>query len=229
MRDQGSSADFVLTVRSQYPIHAQTAPERESLSHATKEFQMRLNLSTVLSVSTVVAVAAPASAALTLTNFEITASRISFNLSGTITAQQAGNNEIRIVDNADDFWTLQGLTPWTAVDRFLDSYSGPSLSIGSSSLYRVDTRRFGSGSSIVMFFNQSFVQGASVSGTFSFDAPAAGGIFSSPAQQFINLENRSFKAGIGGVAFATDLGNPVPAPGAIALLGLAGLAGRRRR
>ena len=191
---------------------------------------MRLNLSTVLSVSTVVAVAAPASAALTLTNFEITASRISFNLSGTITAQQAGNNEIRIVDNADDFGTLRGLTPWTAVDRFLDSYSGPSLSIGSSSLYRVDTRRFGSGSMIVMFFNQSFVQGASVSGTFSFDAPAAGGFNGSfPAQQFINFENRAFKAGIGGVAFATDLGNSVPAPGAIALLGLAGLAGRRRR
>ena len=190
---------------------------------------MRLNLSTVLSVSTVVAVAAPASAALTLTNFSITASRISFDLSGTITAQQAGENEIRIVDNDDDFYNLQGLTPWTAVDRFLDSYNGPALSIGASDLYRVDTRRFGTGSMIVMFFDTAFVQGATVNGTFSFDAPAAGGIFSAPAQQFINLGNRTFKAGIGSVAFATNLGNSVPAPGAIALLGLAGLAGRRRR
>jgi hypothetical protein len=177
----------------------------------------------------VAALAAPASAALTLTNFQITASRISFDLSGTVTAQQAGQTEIRIVDNADDFYNLQGLTAWTAVDRFLDSYSGPSLSIGSSALYRVDTRRFGSGSMIVMFFNQSFVQGASVSGTFSFDAPAAGGIFGSPAQQFINFDGRAFKAGIGNVAFASNLSNSVPAPGAIALLGLAGIVGRRRR
>jgi hypothetical protein len=177
----------------------------------------------------VAALSAPASAALTLTNFQITASRISFDLSGTVTAQQAGQTEIRIVDNADDFYTLQGLTAWTAVDRFLDSYSGPSLSIGSAVLNRVDTRRFGSGSMIVMFFNQSFVQGASVSGTFSFDAPAAGGIFGSPAQQFINLDGRAFKAGIGNVAFASNLSNSVPTPGAIALLGLAGIVGRRRR
>jgi hypothetical protein len=177
----------------------------------------------------VAALAAPASAALTLTNFQMTASRISFDLSGTITAQQAGNSEIRIVDNADDFWNLQGLTPWTAVDRFLDSYTGPSLSIGSAVLNRVDTRRFSSGSMIVMFFSQSFAQGASVSGTFSFDAPAAGGIFGSPAQQFINFDNREFKAGIGQVAFATNLSNSVPTPGAVALLGLAGLVGRRRR
>lgn len=190
---------------------------------------MRLTSATVLAAASIVAtVAAPASAALNLTNFSITASRISFDLSGTITAQQSGATEIRIVDNADDFSNLQGLTPWTQVDRFLDSYTGPSLSIGASSLYRVDTRRFGTGSVIVMFFNQSFAQGASVSGTFSFDAPAAGGIFSSPAQQFINFEGREFKAGINNVAFATGLSN-VPAPGAVALLGLAGLVGRRRR
>ena len=190
---------------------------------------MHLASSTVLAATiALAAVTAPASAALTLTNFSITASRISFDLSGTITAQQAGQSEIRIVDNADDFWNLQGLTPWTAVDRFLDSYNGPALAIGASDLYRVDTRRFSSGSMIVMFFDTAFVQGATVNGTFSFDAPAAGGIFSAPAQQFVNFENRAFKAGIGNVSFATGLAN-VPAPGAIALLGLAGLAGRRRR
>jgi hypothetical protein len=78
---------------------------------------------------------------------------------------------------------------------------------------------------IIMFFNQAFVEGASVSGTFSFDAPAAGGPLGRPAQQFINLANRQFKATIGGVAFATNL----PAPGAIAALGMAGLLGNRRR
>lgn len=106
MRDQGSSADFVRS-HSSLSIsdpRANRAGTGKSFTR-NKEFQMRLNLSTVLSVSTVVAVAAPASAALTLTNFEITTSRISFNLSGTITAQQAGKNEIRIVDNADDFGT----------------------------------------------------------------------------------------------------------------------------
>jgi len=203
---------------------------RENLrKHTQTGVFMRFTSSTVLAATIALAsVTAPASAALTLTNFSITASRISFDLSGTITAQQAGQSEIRIVDNADDFWNLQGLTPWTAVDRFLDSYNGPALAIGASDLYRVDTRRFSSGSMIVMFFDTAFVQGATVSGTFSFDAPAAGGIFNAPAQQFINFENRAFKAGIGNVSFATGLAN-VPAPGAIALIGLAGLAGRRRR
>ena len=173
----------------------------------------------------VACVSASADAALVLSNFQITSSRISFDLAGTVTAQQAGNNEIRIVDNADDFYTLRGLTPWTATDRFLDSYTGPSFSIGSASLYRVDTRRFGSGSMMVMFFDSAFVQGASVSGTFSFDAPAAGGPLGRPAQQFINLANRQFKAGINNVAFATN----VPAPGAIAALGMTALLGNRRR
>ena len=174
----------------------------------------------------VACVSASADAALILSNFQITSSRISFDLAGTVTAQQAGNNEIRIVDNADDFYTLRGLTPWTATDRFLDSYTGPSFSIGSASLYRVDTRRFGSGSMMVMFFNGAFVQGASVSGRFSFDAPAAGGFNGSfPAQQFISLAGRQFKAGINNVAFATNL----PAPGAIAALGMTALLGNRRR
>jgi hypothetical protein len=173
----------------------------------------------------VACVSASADAALVLSNFQITSSRISFDLAGTVTAQQAGNNEIRIVDNADDFYTLRGLTPWTATDRFLDSYTGPSFSIGSASLNRVDTRRFGSGSMMVMFFDSAFVQGASVSGTFSFDAPAAGGPLGRPAQQFINLANRQFKAGINNVAFATN----VPAPGAIAALGMTALLGNRRR
>jgi len=172
----------------------------------------------------VACVSASADAALVLSNFQITSSRISFDLAGTVTAQQAGNNEIRIVDNADDFYTLRGLTPWTATDRFLDSYTGPSLSIGSASLYRVDTRRI-TGSYIIMFFSQAFVQGASVSGRFSFDAPAAGGPLGRPAQQFINLANRQFKAGINNVAFATNL----PAPGAIAALGMTALLGTRRR
>jgi hypothetical protein len=173
----------------------------------------------------VACVSASADAALVLSNFQITSSRISFDLAGTVTAQQAGNKEIRIVDNADDFYTLQGLTPWTATDRFLDSYTGPSFSIGSASLYRVDTRSFDSGSMMVMFFNSSFVQGASVSGRFSFDAPAAGGFLGRPAQQFINLAGRQFKAGIDNVAFATNL----PAPGAIAALGMTALLGNRRR
>jgi hypothetical protein len=165
----------------------------------------------------VACVSASADAALVLSNFQITSSRVSFDLAGTITAQQAGNNEIRIGDDAAP------LTHWNAVDRFLDSYTGPSLSIGSASLYRVDTRSFGSGSMMVMFFNSSFVQGASVSGRFSFDAPAAGG--GHPAQQFINLAGRQFKAGINNVAFATNL----PAPGAIAALGMTALLGNRRR
>lgn len=189
----------------------------------------RISCLAVASFTVATCLAAPASAALTLTNFQISATNISFDLSGTVTAQQAGQSEIRIVDNNDDFWNLQGLTPWTSVDRFLDSYSGPSFSLGNSDLYRVDTRKFGSGSMIVLFFDEAFTQGASVSGSFSFDTPGPGGIFSSPAQQFVNFEGRQFKAGIGNVAFATNLSNSVPAPGALALLGLAGVAGKRRR
>ena len=166
----------------------------------------------------VACVSASADAALVLSNFQITSSRISFDLAGTVTAQQAGNNQISITDDAAP------LTHWNAVDRFLDSYTGPSLSIGSASLYRVDTRRI-TGSYIIMFFSQAFVQGASVSGTFSFDAPAAGGPLGRPAQQFINLANRQFSANIGGVPFATNL----PAPGAIAALGMTALLGNRRR
>jgi hypothetical protein len=174
----------------------------------------------------VACVSASADAALVLSNFQITSSRISFDLAGTVTAQQAGNSQISIIDNAAD-WYAGGapLGAFTATDRFLDSYTGPSFSIGSASLYRVDTRRSGSNSVIVMFFNSAFVQGDSVSGTFSFDAPAAGGPLGRPAQQFIDLANRQFKAGINNVAFATNL----PAPGAIAALGMTGLLGNRRR
>jgi|LauGreDrversion2_5_1035112.scaffolds.fasta_scaffold52149_1 hypothetical protein len=158
----------------------------------------------------VACVSASADAALVLSNFQITSSRISFDLAGTVTAQQAGKDRIQIDDDAAP------LTHWLAADRMFDSYTGPSFSIGSASINRMDTRRI-TGSYMIMFFNSAFVQGASVSGRFSFDAPTG--------QQFINLNGRRFKATIGGVPFATNL----PAPGAIAVLGMTGLLGNRRR
>jgi len=167
----------------------------------------------------VACVSASADAALVLSNFQITSSRISFDLAGTVTAQQAGNSQIEITDDAAP------LTHWLAADRRFDSYTGPSFSIGSASINRMDTRRQTS-SYMIIYFSSAFVQGDSVSGRFSFDAPTGGGFNGSLApQQFINLDGRQFKATIGGVPFATNL----PAPGAIAALGMTALLGNRRR
>ncbi|MEY2794322.1 MAG: hypothetical protein RIR10_38, partial [Planctomycetota bacterium] len=94
---------------------------------------------------------------------------------------------------------------------------------------RIDMQTFTSSSQLVIFFSNTFTTGEAVSGSVQCAMPGSG--------SFNDLANRTFRIAAtpssgwsGGQYLFTGLtSNEVPAPGALALLGLAGLAGRRRR
>lgn len=171
---------------------------------------------TVLSVS---ALATSADAALTLGGFSLSGPNFSLSMSGTInTPYNIECDQIRVTSDQAGTW---GTDNW-----FMSNLA--SMTIGDSVVTRIDMQTFTSSSQLVIFFSNTFTTGEAVSGSVDCTMPSG---------SYDNLANRTFRIAAtpssgwsGGLYLFEGLtSNEVPAPGAIALLGLAGLTRRSRR
>jgi MYXO-CTERM domain-containing protein len=172
---------------------------------------------TVLSVS---ALATSADAALTLGGFSLSGPNFSLSMSGTInTPYNIECDQIRV-------WSDQS-GPWGDDRWFMSNLA--SMTIGDAVVNRIDMQSGSGGSQLVIFFSNTFTTGEAVSGSVQCTMPNSG--------SFNDLANRTFRIAAtpssgwnGGQHLFTGLtSNEVPAPGALALLGLAGLTRRSRR
>jgi MYXO-CTERM domain-containing protein len=172
---------------------------------------------TVLTASTF---ATSADAALTLGGLSLSGPNFSLSMSGTInTPYNIECTQIRV--------TSDQAGPWGTDSWFMSNLA--SMTIGDAVVNRIDVQTWATGSQLVIFFSNSFVTGEAVSGSVQCTMPGSG--------SFNDLANRTFRIAAtpssgwsGGQYLFTGLtSNEVPAPGALALLGLAGLTRRSRR
>lgn len=164
--------------------------------------------------------ASAADAALTLGGFSLSGPNFSLSMSGTIsTPYNIECDQIRV-------WSDQA-GPWGDDRWFMSNLA--SMTIGDATVNRIDMQSGSGGSQLVIFFSNTFVTGEAVSGSVQCAMGNNG--------SFWDLANRTFRiaatpsSGWNGdqYLFTGLVSNEVPAPGAIALLGLAGLTARRRR
>ena len=172
---------------------------------------------TVLTASTF---ATSADAALTLGGFSLSGPNFSFSMSGTITTPSNTEcTQLRVQSDQTGPW---GTSSW-----FMSNLA--SMTIGDAVVNRIDVQTWATGSQLVIFFSNSFVTGEAVSGSVQCAMPS-GGSFNDLANRTFRIHATPSSGWNGGQHLFADLtSNTVPAPGAIALLGLAGLTRRSRR
>jgi|GEM_PF-1942272 len=165
-------------------------------------------------LAAVAVLATAAQAQVIVSNFVITTSSLSFDLSGTLTGTFSGSAvQLRLLPE-------QSVNFVSAQNQFVTPDSSSTLTIGNATLYRVDTYP---NLGIVMFFNASMATGDAISGSV---------LVNFPADTFQNLNGTTFRLerGYGGEDTkiqATGIGAAaVPEPstyaaiaGALALVG----------
>lgn len=161
-----------------------------------------------------------AHASLALDSFNLTNSNFNFGMLGTITTPyDVTCHELWITSDTPGPWATE----------YLSASFTSSLTIGSATVSRVDVQSWDNYSRIVLVFNQGFVSGPQVSGSLNIAMPTGESFFGLATRDFQIAVTPGLQFGGGNYLFTNIPAQSVPAPGAIALIGLTGLCSRRRR